>query len=73
MMEKELSKKQFMVYDLLFIQHKDEEYVAKQMGYKTSEQGRKAGYKQIKNLKKSLSKKLKKSYRKKIFFLKIHL
>jgi hypothetical protein len=51
-MEKELSKKQFMVYDLLFIQHKDEEYVAKQMGYKTSEQGRKAGYKQIKNLKK---------------------
>jgi hypothetical protein len=52
MMEKELSKKQFMVYDLLFIQHKDEEYVAKQMGYKTSEQGRKAGYKQIKNLKK---------------------
>lgn len=51
-MQKELSKKQFLVYDLLFIQNKDEEYVAKQMGYKTSEQGRKAGYKQIKNLKK---------------------
>jgi hypothetical protein len=30
----------------------DEEEVAKKMGYKTSEKGRKAGYKQIKNLKK---------------------
>lgn len=51
-MKKELSQKQFLVYDLLFIQHKDEEVVAKKMGYKTSEKGRKAGYKQIKNLKK---------------------
>ena len=30
----------------------DEEDVAIRMGYKTSEKGRKAGYKQIKNLKK---------------------
>lgn len=51
-MEKELSSKQFMVYKLLFIDNKDEEDVAKIMGYKTSEKGRKAGYKQIKNLKK---------------------
>jgi len=51
-MKQELSEKQFQVYDLLFIQHMDEEDVAKRMGYKTSEKGRKAGYKQIKNLKK---------------------
>ncbi len=51
-MKEELSQKQFLVYDLLFIQHKSEEEVAKKMGYKTSEKGRKAGYKQIKNLKK---------------------
>lgn len=51
-MEGELSPKQFAVYRLLFIEYKDEEDVAKIMGYKTSEKGRKAGYKQIKNLKK---------------------
>ena len=51
-MEKQLSPKQFTVYSLLFIENKDEEEVAKIMGYKTSEKGRKAGYKQIKNLKK---------------------
>ena len=51
-MKKELSPKQYTVYDLLFIKHKEEEEVAKIMGYKTSEKGRKAGYKQIKNLKK---------------------
>jgi hypothetical protein len=51
-MKKDLSEKQFTVYKLLFIDHKSEEEVAKKMGYKTSEKGRKAGYKQIKNLKK---------------------
>ena len=51
-MKKELSIKQYKVYELLFINHVDEEEVARQMGYKTSEKGRKAGYKQIKNLKK---------------------
>ena len=45
-------KKQYLVYELLFIKHIDEEEVAQKMGYKTSEKGRKAGYKQIKNLKK---------------------
>ena len=51
-MKKELSEKQFLVYELLFIDNMDEEDVAIRMGYKTSEKGRKAGYKQIKNLKK---------------------
>ena len=56
-MKNELSPKQFEVYKLLFIENKDEEDVAKIMGYKTSEKGRKAGYKQIKNLKKVFKKK----------------
>jgi hypothetical protein len=51
-MKNELSQKQYQVYDLLFVQHLDEEDVARKMGYKTTEKGRKAGYKQIKNLKK---------------------
>ena len=51
-MENYLSEKQFKIYHMLFVQHLDEEEVALKMGYKTSEKGRKAGYKQIKNLKK---------------------
>jgi hypothetical protein len=47
-----LAPKQFNIYKLLFIDHKDEEEVAKLLGYKSNEKGRKAGYKQIKNLRK---------------------
>ena len=36
---------------MLFIDHLDEEKIAAVLGYKTNEKGRKAGYKQIKNLK----------------------
>ena len=53
-----LSERQFTIYDMLFIQHLDEEEVALKMGYKTSEKGRKAGYKQIKNLKKTFKEKV---------------
>lgn len=51
-MKEALPEKQYKVYDMLYVQHMDEEEVAKVMGYKTSERGRKAGYKQLKNLKK---------------------
>ena len=51
-MEKVLPPKQYRVYEMLYIKHMDDEDVAKVMGYKTSERGRKAGYKQLKNLKK---------------------
>jgi hypothetical protein len=37
---------------MLFLENKDEEDVAKYMGYKTTEKNRMIGYKQIKNLKK---------------------
>jgi hypothetical protein len=51
-LKKKLPAKQFLVYKMLYIEHMDEVEVAKVMGYKTNEKGRKAGYKQIKNLKK---------------------
>ena len=47
-----------MIYQLLFIENKTEEEVAKKMGYRTNEKGRKAGYKQIKNLKKTFKQKI---------------
>tara|TARA_A100001037_G_scaffold228053_1_gene206084 strand:+ start:1371 stop:2204 length:834 start_codon:yes stop_codon:yes gene_type:complete len=50
--KKELPPKQYLVYEMLYIKNMDEVDVAKVMGYKTSEKGRKAGYKQLKNLKK---------------------
>ena len=51
-MEKHLNEKQFYVYKLLFIDHKEEDEIAALLGYKSNEKGRKAGYKQIKNLRK---------------------
>jgi len=51
-MKKTLPPKQYRIYDLLFVKNKDEEEVAKLLGYKSNERGRKAGYKQIKNLRK---------------------
>ena len=51
-MKKTLPEKQYKVYKMLYVDHMDEVEVAKVMGYKTSEKGRKAGYKQLKNLKK---------------------
>jgi DNA-directed RNA polymerase specialized sigma24 family protein len=49
---KVLPEKQYKIYEMLYVKHMDEEEVAKVMGYKTTEKGRKAGYKQLKNLKK---------------------
>lgn len=51
-MQKVLTCKQYTAYVMLFLENKDEEDVAKYMGYKTSEKNRMIGYKQIKNLKK---------------------
>jgi len=52
-----LSEIHYKVYIMLFFDDKSEEEVAKLMGYKTTEKNRKAGYKQIKNLKKMLKQK----------------
>ena len=53
----QLSEPHYTVYIMLFFEHKSEEEVAKFMGYKSNEKNRKAGYKQIKNLKKMLKEK----------------
>ncbi len=51
-MESRLSEKHYKIYRLIYIENIPDEKVAETMGYKSNEKGRKAGYKQIKNLKK---------------------
>ena len=50
-MKKALNEKMYAAYSMLFIEDKTDEEVAAFMGYKTCEKRRKAGYKQIRNLK----------------------
>jgi hypothetical protein len=59
-MQQVLKPIEWKFYDLYYIQHKSEEDSAKSMGYKTTEKNRKIGYKQVKNLKKSIMIKVKK-------------
>ena len=58
-MKNELSQKQYQVYDLLFVQHLDEEDVARKMGYKTTEKEERQGINKLEISKKYSSKKLK--------------
>lgn len=55
-----LKPAEWKVYKLLYIENQNEEDVAKLMGFRTSEVGRKQGYKQIKNIKKAIIAKVKK-------------
>ena len=59
-MKKVLSPLQYKVYDLLFIQGKSNEEVAKSMGYKTTEKNRTPGYKQLPNMRKAIINKARK-------------
>jgi hypothetical protein len=52
LMKKKLPEKKYIIYKLLFIDNIDEDVVAERMGYKSNEKNRKAGYKQLRNLKK---------------------
>ena len=47
-----LNEKKYKAYKMLYIDNLSDREVAEAMGYKTSETGRTAGYKQIRNLKK---------------------
>ena len=58
-----LNEKQFLVYKLFFMDNLSDDQVAKILKFKTNETGRKAGYKQIKNLKKMLYNKAQKLLR----------
>ena len=51
-MKKVLTSKNYEIYMMLFVDNLTDEEVAEKLGYHTTETGRKAGYKQIKNLKK---------------------
>ena len=53
-MENFLKPIEWRLYKLLYIDHRTEEEAAKAMGYRTSEQGRTPGYKQIRNIKKEI-------------------
>lgn len=55
-----LKANEWKVYEALYMEFKTDEYVAKIMGYRTSEKNRPPGYKQIKNIKKSIIQKVKK-------------
>ena len=59
-MKEVLKANELQVYDLLYVENLEEEDVAKRMGYKTTEKNRQPGYKQIKNIKKSILVKVKK-------------
>ena len=67
-MKKILSEKNFEIYKMLFIKNMTDEQVAATLGYKTTETGRKAGYKQIKNLKKQFKAKAEKILKTKDIF-----
>jgi len=53
-LKKTLSKSNYLVFKLLFLEGSSEEEVANHLGFTTSESGRKAGYKQIYNIKKKI-------------------
>ena len=59
-MEKHLKPLEWKVYHFLYIEEKSEDELADEMGYYTTEKNRSPGYKQIKNIKKNIIKKVKK-------------
>jgi len=59
LMRKNLSGKHYFIYKMFFIDNYPDEKVAEILRFTTNEKGRKAGYKQIKNLKKILYNKAK--------------
>jgi hypothetical protein len=59
-MKLQLNTRHFTAFEMLFIQNKPEQDVAKFLGFKSSEKKRSAGYKQIKNLKLLFQEKAKK-------------
>jgi len=53
-LKKVLKPAEWVVYEMLCLENKKESEVAKVLGFKTSEKNRSPGYKQIKNIKKSI-------------------
>jgi RNA polymerase sigma factor (sigma-70 family) len=59
-MQQVLKPTEWKVYQMLYIEHKDEDQVASSMGYRTNEKNRAPGYKQVQNIKKAIMIKVKK-------------
>ncbi len=59
-MKEELTNSEWDIYHRLYIEHKTEEQTARELGFKTTEQGRKMGYKRIRQVKTLIFKKAKK-------------
>ena len=59
-MKETLRPLEWKVYSFLYIENLSEKETAKKMGYKTSEKNRSPGYKQIKNIQKTIISKVKK-------------
>ena len=57
-LREQLSEKHYEIYNMLFVENMSEDEVAKKLGYKTSEKGRTAGYKQLKNMRKFFKEKV---------------
>ena len=57
-LREQLSEKHYEIYNMLFVKNMSEDEVAKKLGYKTSEKGRTAGYKQLKNMRKFFKEKV---------------
>ena len=49
-----LSEKDFKCYEMLFIKRMTDDEVSRELGFISNEEGRKAGYKQLKNIKKKI-------------------
>lgn len=58
-MKEELKPFEWRVYKMLYIDNIPEDKAARNMGYKTTEKGRQPGYKQLKNIRKSILMKVK--------------
>lgn len=54
----ELTERQYTAFVMMFVDNHSDEEVAEYMGYRSSEKNRKAGYKQMKNLKDLFKKKI---------------
>jgi len=61
--QKVLTNSEWEIYRRLYIENKDEEETAKELGFKTSEKGRKMGYKRIRQVKTIILQKAKKILR----------
>jgi DNA-directed RNA polymerase specialized sigma24 family protein len=60
-MKRVLKPNEWIVYEALFIENKEEHEVSALLGFKSNEKNRKPGYKQIKNIRKKIIEKVKKT------------